>query len=151
MKKTLFIYYSLTGNGDIIAEKLKNKNADIRKVITKEPLPKNYVLSILTGGFKATINYKDKLENFDNNIDKYNHIIIGSPVWNSRLSSPINSVLDKLNLDNKEITFILYSGSGKAKKAEEKIRKLYKKVNIIHIKNPKENTDLDKLLEKLYL
>ncbi len=143
--KKLFIYYSLSGNGDLVADYLKNKNIDIRKVNTTETLPKSMVLRILSGGFKAMINYKDKLSNFDNDISKYDEVIIGSPVWNSRLSSPINSVLDMIDLNNKKITFILYSGSGKALKAHELINKKYK-AKIIDLKEPLRNHDeLDKL------
>ena len=54
----LFIYYSLTGNGDCVAEYLKD-NYDIRKIETKETLPKNYILRILAGGYKAMVNYLD--------------------------------------------------------------------------------------------
>ena len=139
MKKKLFIYYSLSGNGDLVADYLKH-TYDIRKVVTKEPLPKNYILSLITGGFKAMINYKDKLVGFDNDIASYNEIIIGSPIWNSRLSSPINSVLDKINLSNKKITFILYSGSGKAIKAHELINKKFK-AKIIDLKEPLRNKE----------
>ena len=144
--KKIFIYYSLTGNGDIIANYFKNKNIDIRKVVTKEPLPKNFILSIITGGFKASINYCDKLDNFDNNIDNYDEIIIGSPIWNNRLSCPINSVFKELDLNNKKVIFILYSGSGKGLKAEEKIKKLYNNAKVIHIKDAKNNKDIDNLL-----
>ena len=98
--KKLFIYYSLTGNGDLVAEYLKEKEYDIRKIETKEPLPKNYVLRILAGGYKAMINYEDKLIDFDVNIDEYDKIVIGSPVWNARLSSPINTVLKLLDLNS---------------------------------------------------
>ncbi len=111
--KKIFIYYSLTGNGLEIANYLKNKNIAIRKVETKEKLPNNKILSILTGGFKAGIGYKDKLDNFDPNISEYDEVIIGSPIWNDRLSSPINTVLDEIDLVGKKLTFILYSGSGK--------------------------------------
>lgn len=137
--KKLFIYYSNSGNGDKVASYLKDKGFDIRKVSTSEELPKSKILGILTGGFKASINYKDKLINFDNDISKYDVIYIGSPIWNSRLSSPINSVLDKVNLNNKKVTFILYSGSGQSKSATNKINKLYPNSKIINLKNPKSN------------
>ena len=137
--KKIFIYYSLTGNGDIVADYLKNKDYDIRKVITKEPLPKNFILQILMGGYKAMINYEDKLIDFNSDIIKYDEIYIGSPIWNSRLSSPINTVLKSLDLNNKKLTFILYSGSGKALKATELIKKDYPNANIINIKEPKKN------------
>ena len=41
--KKVFIYYSLTGNGDEIAKILENKKYDIRKVETNEILPKNFI------------------------------------------------------------------------------------------------------------
>ena len=137
--KKIFIYYSLTGNGDIVAEFLKNKNVDIRKVKAIDKMPKNFLLRILTGGFLAGINYKAKLVNFDNNINDYDEIIIGSPIWNGKLSCPINSVIDKLDFNNKNITFILYSGSGTSPKATEKIKELYPTAKIINIKEPKTN------------
>ena len=145
--KKIFIYYSLTGNGDEVANYLKDKQIDIRKVLTKEPLPKNMILSILTGGFKAGINYKDKLDNFNPNISEYDEVIIGSPIWNDRLACPINTVLDEIDLVGKKITFILYSGSGKAKKATEKINEKVKNARIIYLKEPKK----DKTTLKEYL
>ena len=146
--KKIFIYYSLTGNGDVVADYLKKKKIDIRKVEDKEELSKNKILRILQGGFLAGINHKTKLINFDSNIDKYKEIIIGSPIWNGRLSCPINTVIDKLDLSNKKITFILYSGSGKAPKTDKKLKSLYKNINIIHIKEPK-NNNLDKYLKNI--
>lgn len=146
MKKKLFIYYSLSGNGDLVADYLKH-TYDIRKVVTNEPLPKNYILSLITGGFKAMINYHDKLDNFDNNIEDYNEIVIGSPIWNDRLSSPINTVLENINLKNKKVTFILYSGSGKANKAIKQLEK-YNIKNIYVLKEPiKKPTELNKIKE----
>ena len=139
--KKLFIYYSLTGNGDLVAEYLKEKKYDIRKIETKEPLPKNYVLRILTGGYKAMINYEDKLIDFDVNIDEYDKIVIGSPVWNARLSSPINTVLKLLDLKDKKVKFVLYAGSGQAPKAKEYIEKNYLQANVVILKEPLKNKE----------
>ena len=141
MMKKLFIYYSLSGNGDAVANYLEDKKIDIRKVITKESLPNNFVLRIMSGGFKALINYKDRLNDFDTDISNYDEIIIGSPIWNSRLSSPINAVLDKIKLDNKKVIFILYSGSGVSKKATERIKGEYPSALVIDIKNPLNNKE----------
>lgn len=146
--RKIFIYYSLSGNGDLVAEYL-SKKCDIIKVQTKEPLPKIYLFSLLVGGFKALIKYKDKLVNFNSNIKKYDEIIIGSPIWNDRLCSVINSVLNKLDLENKKINFVLYSASGKAKSASKSIKEKYN-VNPIILKNPKNNKkELLKLEELL--
>ena len=143
--KKIFIYYSLTGNGDIVANCLSKFGYEIRKVITNESLPQNYMLRILTGGYKAMVNYCDVLIDFDNDISKYEEIVIGSPVWNDRLSSPINSVIKELDLRDKKVKFILYSGSGKIKKAKEIIYNNFRS-EVICLKEPKDNMrELDKL------
>jgi len=145
--KKLFIYYSLSGNGDVVAEYLRDKGYDIRRVETSEPLPKNYILSILAGGYKAMINYEDKLIDFDNDIQEYDEIIIGSPIWNARFASPINTVLKEIYLKDKKVSFVLYSGRGKAPKATERINEKYPKSKIINLKEPKKNKEeLEKLL-----
>lgn len=139
--KRLFIYYSLTGNGDMIGEYLKDEGVELRKIITKEVLPKNFVLRIISGGYKAMTLYKDKLDSFNSDIDNYDEVIIGSPIWNGRLSSPINTVLSELDLNNKKVTFILYSGSGVSKKASELINKKYPDAKIIDLKSPLNNKE----------
>ena len=137
--KRLFIYYSLSGNGDVVSLYLKDKGVDVRKVMIKDEFPNHYILRIIVGGFLAGIHAKSKLVDFDNNIDKYDEIIIGSPIWNGRLSSPINSVLDEIHVGNKRLKFILYSGSGKAHRADKDILARYPDAEIIHIKEPKKN------------
>lgn len=139
--KKIFIYYSLTGNGDAVANYLKDKEWEIRKVKTSEPLPKNYILSILSGGYKAMVNYEDKLIDFDVNIEEYDEVVLGTPIWNARLSSPINTVLKELDLKDKRLTFLLYSGSGKAPKATQRINAEYPKAKVIDLVEPKKNKE----------
>ena len=139
--KRIFIYYSLTGNGDKVANELMTKGIDIRKVITKSKPPKTMFGSIMKGGFLAGINYKSKLVDFNNDISSYDEVIIGTPIWNSRFSCPINTVLSKLDLSNKKLTFILYSASGKDNKAMIKINKLYPEAKIINLCEPNKHEE----------
>ena len=143
--KKLFIYYSLTGNGDLIAKELKLKGYDTRKVIPKKELPKSFALKIMTGGFKALIKAKDKLVDFDNNISDYDEVVIGSPIWNSRLSSPINTVLKEIDLKDKKVSFIFYSGSGDTNIATKLVKEKYN-ANVINLKEPlKHEEELKKI------
>lgn len=137
----LFIYYSRTGNGDVVSNKLKELGYEIRKVESKYKLSNNLFLACMKGGFHAGIGKKPKLINYNNDISKYDEIIIGSPIWNGRLSCPINTVLANTNLNNKKITFILYSGSGEAKNACKKINKMYPEAKILILKEPKKNNE----------
>ena len=141
----VFIYYSLSGNGEAVADYLSKKDYSIVKVETKSKMPKSMFFRILVGGFKASVNYKDKLKDFDPDISKYDEVVIGSPIWNSRLSSPINTVLDKLDLKDKKIKFVLYSASGEENKATEMLKDKYN-CEVINLKEPKKNNDeLNKL------
>ena len=144
--KKLFIYYSNTGNGDIVAGKLKEEGYEIRKVIPKKDLPKKFFFKVMTGGFLAGIKHKSKLVNFDENIGEFDGICIGSPIWNGLLSSPINMALSKLDLADKKVTFILYAGSGEAPKVYKQIAKKISQTKVIILKEPKSHPEeLDKL------
>lgn len=146
--KTLFIYYSNTGNGNIVAETLREKGVDIRSVIRKKKMPKSFFWNVMIGGFLASVRCKDKLVDFDPDISAYDRIIIGSPIWNGRFSSPINTVLSKLNLAGKELVFVFYSGSGEAKPAIKRVNKQYHSAKTLVLKEPKKYPEeLKKLAE----
>ena len=139
--KRLFIYYSLSGNEDLVAEKLKEKDFVIRKVDTVKRMPKRIFPLMMKGGFLAAVKAKTKLQEFDHNIDEFDEVYIGSPIWNGRISSPINTVLSSLNLKNKKITFIFTAGGGEGNKALKRVNKEYPEAKVIFLKEPKKYSD----------
>lgn len=144
--KKLFIYYSNSGNGDLVADYLSKFGFNIRKVETKYKLSKHMFFAMMKGGSNALFNKKAKLINYNNDVSEYDEIYIGSPIWNSRLTPPINTVLRDTNFTNKKITFVFYSGGGTSKKATKKVNKLYNNPTIINLKQPtKYNDELGKL------
>ena len=147
MMTKLFLYYSFTNNGEIIANLLKEEGIETYKVEPIKALPKNLFLSMMVGGFLSLIHHKPKLKELNIDLSKYDAVIIGSPIWNDRLSTPINSVLNSLSLKDKQLTFILYSGGGKCKKAIKFINKYYPSSKIVEIKEPKNNKDLALILK----
>ena len=137
--RKIFIYYSLTGNGDEVSSYLASRGYDVRKVVEKKKMPKSFFFSILAGGFRAGLNLKGKLINYNPDVNDYDEIVIGSPIWNGRFPPAINRVLSCTGLSNKKLTFLFYSGSGDGPKALKKVRKLYKEANIIFLKEPKKH------------
>ena len=135
--KKIFIYFSLTGNGDYVKEYLVNKGYDYRKVIEKKKPSKVFFFRVMGGGFRAGLGLKGKLIDYNNDVSEYDEIVIGSPVWNGRFPPAINSVLDKTNFENKKLTFLFYSGSGEVGKALKKIDKSYPNAKVIVLKEPK--------------
>lgn len=135
--KKLFIYYSNSGNGDAVADYLSQKDYEIRKITPKHNLPKRFFFKVLFGGFLAWLNKKSKLVGYDNNINDYDEIVIGSPVWCGKLSCPINTVLAKTDFTGKTVSFILYAAGGEAPKAKKRLMKDFPKAKVIVLKEPK--------------
>ena len=145
----LFIYYSQSGNGDLVAEALKAQGFGIRRVVPKKKPPKSFFLQIMEGGFGAGVCRKEPLSDYDADVNGFDEIVIGSPVWNARLSCPINTVLDRTDLSGKKLTFVLCSGSGAAPKAVKRIGRQFPDAQVIHLKEPKKYPDELKKLNAL--
>ena len=141
-----FIYFSESGNGDLVASKLEQEGYNIIKVEMKKPLAKKFFFKVMQGGFLASIHAKSKIKDLDLNINLDDVVVIGSPIWNARLSTPINTVLNKYEFINP--SFVLYSGSGEAKHALKYLDKNFHESKVIILKEPKKyEEELNKLDE----
>ena len=144
--KKLFIYYSDTGNCASVASYLENNGYDTRRATPKKDLPKAFFFKIMSGGFAAMRRKCAPLKDYDNDVSAYDAVVIGSPVWNSRLSAPVNTVLKKTDLSGKRTAFILSAASGEAPKALERLRAEYPSARAIVLREPnKFPEELDKL------
>lgn len=139
--KKLFLYCSYTGNGDAVAKAMESKGYEIRKAQSKKKLSKVLFFAMMGGGFRALIGAKEKLIDYDPDVSQYDEIVIGSPIWNARLAPGCNSILAETFLSDKQVNFILYSGSGTGKKAEEKLAKLFPTAKIVFLQQPKDHPD----------
>lgn len=144
--KKLFIYFSLTGNNDLVADYLKERDFELRKVEMKKRLPKAMFFCMMSGGFIAGCGIKSKLNEYDHNIDGYDEILIGTPIWNARFSGPLNTLLNDLDLKDKNVKFIFTAGGGKGKHALKKLNKLYPEAKYVFLKEPKKyKEELEKI------
>lgn len=142
----LFLYYSHSGNGDVVAAYLQGRGFESRKVQRQKKLPKALFPLMMKGGFLAAAKHKDKLRDFDTNLEGYEEIVIGSPIWNGRFASPTNTLLSKVDLSNKKVAFVFYAGGGEAPKAEKRVAKEYPSASCVVLKEPKKNPEeLEKL------
>ena len=149
--KKLFLYSSFTGNGDFVSKEFEKAGFELRKAVEKKKFPKSFFWSIMSGGFRASFGVKGKLVNYDNDVSKYEKIVIGSPIWNGRFPPVMNAVLKETDFSNKDLTFVFYSGSGEGKKAEERVKKEFPSAKILFLKDPKKYPDNLKKLKELGL
>ena len=145
----VFYYFTLSGNGDMVASVLAESGIECRKVELSKPFPKSKFLAIMKGGFAASIKRKESVQDYNKDVSAFDEVVIGSPIWNGRFSTPINTVLSDLDLTGKKVSFVLYSASGEAKKAVERIEAEYPGSKYVIVKEPKKNENLKELLAEV--
>lgn len=119
--KTLILYYSLNGNTNLIAETIKSElaeSADIVQIKSKKDYPTTKLKSYFWGG--KSVLFKEKPDIYPLSIDfeKYNKIIIGTPIWVGTYAPPFNTFLNqyKDKIKNKKIAlFCCHGGGGNGK------------------------------------
>ena len=76
MNKVLF-YYSLTGNCKLIVDTIKEEdnNLIVRELKIKRKMPKIFFFRVLSGGFLAFINKKDKLVDTNLSVNEDDYIL----------------------------------------------------------------------------
>lgn len=142
----LFVYYSLSGNGEAVAARMAGLGYTCRRAVPEKPMPKAFFLRIMKGGFLAGIGAKEKLRDFDASAEGADEVAVGSPIWNGRLTPAVNAVLSGMDLTGRRVRFVLWSASGEAAPAVKRLAKEYPGADVTILKEPKADpTELDKL------
>ena len=122
--KRLVVYYSLSGNTEEAAKKIAEKlGADILKLETKKKVPKSFAARMFVGGGQVIINHIPKLLPYDANIDDYDDIVLGSPIWNSKGVPAVNAFLKDDGAAKKVTSLFFLSAGGDTEKGLEAITK----------------------------
>ncbi|MGN1126608.1 MAG: flavodoxin family protein, partial [Ruminococcus sp.] len=126
--KTAIVYYSMSGNTKYVADKIADGikgsgEADVIRIEPKKVYPDKGIKKFFWGGKSAVMGEKPKLLPYEFSSDKYDRIIIGTPVWAGTFAPPIRSFLHehKDMTDKKWAVFACFSGGG-VDKAIEKLK-----------------------------
>ena len=124
--KDLVVYYSLEGNTEYVADRIKEKTGcDTLKLIPKKKYHDKGFSKFVWGGFSTIMAEKPDLQSLDKDISEYERIIIGFPVWASSFAPPIRTFVEsnaELLRNKRIVVFACQSGNG-AEKAFEKLAK----------------------------
>jgi flavodoxin len=122
--KTLVVYYSLEGNTEYVANKIKEKTgADVLKLVPQKAYPNKGFGKFFFGGGSSVIGETRELEPYEVCLDEYERVILGFPVWAARITPPLRMFIEenKSKLVNKNlIAYACQSGNG-AEKAFAKL------------------------------
>ena len=122
--KNLVVFYSSEGNTKFIASQIAKKvNADILELKTKKEYPNKGFKKYFWGGRSVLFNQKPELIEYDKNINEYDNIFIGTPIWVGTYAPPYNTFLAENKIYNKNIYLFACHGGGGAEKFYNNIKK----------------------------
>lgn len=111
--KIAVVYYSLEGNTRKIANEIATRlNGDIYELKeVKSKVPKKGFSKFFWGGKQVFMKETPDLEKINLNIEEYDCIFIGTPVWSFTYSPAIRSFLKNYQIKGKKIgIFCCHSG-----------------------------------------
>ena len=104
--KVLVVYYSMEGNTEYIARRVaKTAGGDLLKIELEKDPPSKGIRKFIWGGRQALMGAKPPLKELSRDPKEYDMIFIGTPVWAWRVSPPIASFMDQVDLSGKKLVF----------------------------------------------
>lgn len=136
MEKTLVAYFSATGATKRLAEKIANTiGADIFAI---EPMVEytNEDLRWPSRDNRSCIEMKNKkfrpgISNRLSNIDQYDRIILGFPIWYYTAPTIINTFIEQNDFRGKDTYVFVTSGVNGVEKSMRDLRKTYPDISFI--------------------
>lgn len=139
---SVFVYYSATGNGDEVGSYLKERGCPCLKLELKSPIGKMNFFKMFHYGYRAIKEAPEELAPYEFDASKADKIILGSPIWGGRLSTPLLTFLKAHpEIKDKTTVVFLYSMSGKLKKAPDQLKRYVPNATIVNLESPRDNLD----------
>jgi len=122
--KPLVVYFSLTGKNKIISEELqKQLNAPVAEL--KLVSERSGIWGFIVSGYENFFDKDAELQPFTTDLAPHNPIIICSPVWMGKLSSPARTFLKNPALKGKDVyIFASFNGHWAEEKEAEQVKNL---------------------------
>jgi flavodoxin len=153
--KAVVVYYSLDGNTELIADMVSKKvGADKIKLQPEKEIAKEGFKKFFWGGKSVIFKEKPVLLNRDLNLDSYDTVIIGTPIWAATFTPAILSFVSQVSLKGKKVHLYACSSGGDAGKCFTKLKELLKDstiINTVSFKDPikEEKQKVEQQVDKL--
>ncbi|MDS1003481.1 flavodoxin [Clostridium sporogenes] len=130
--KSLVVFYSLEGHTKSIADIIRKElNCDLLELKPEKEIPKTGIRKFFWGGKSVIFNEKPTLKNQIPNLNEYDAIFIGTPIWAGKYTPAINTFISQNKIKGKNIGFFACHGGGGAKKCFQKLEDILKDNTII--------------------
>lgn len=152
MNNNLVVYFSCSGETKKVAEELKSVlNCDIFEIVP-ETLYTDRDLDWNDKNSRSTIEMGDescrpRIRNRIDNIDKYDTIYLGFPIWWYTAPRIINTFLESYDFSNKKVVLYCTSGGSSIDKTYNDLKNSYPDIDFIKGSRLYSNSDIDKFIK----
>ncbi len=147
--KSLVVFYSRTGRTKKVAKLISSGlNCESEEIIDTKKRT-GFIIGFLKSGYAATREKLTVIEEVQKNPEMYDLIILGTPIWSSRMTPAIRTYISENKSKIKNIAFFCTEGGDKGFKTFESMAILYEKEPLftleINRKEIKNNNHIDKI------
>ena len=143
--QTLIMYYSKTGKTKIVAEELKVLIPDARVVEIKSDV--GIMKAVM---WQQLFNRNACNEPIAVDLEKYDRVILCSPIWLQKISSPMRTVINTVPLTGKQVQMVVvcagHFGEGGQKKLKKQLAS--KGINLVRLAIIKSGNKTDEDIRK---
>lgn len=112
-QKVLVLYYSQTGTTKAVAEEIQQQlGADIEEIELVNPYDGTFEQTIARCQEEKAAGELPELKPIKANIDEYDVIFLGYPIWFGTYAQPIASLVGKVSFEGKKVVPFCTFGSG---------------------------------------
>lgn len=145
--KSVVVYYSLTGNTGLVAKMIAERiGADMVRLLPEKEVPVSGAKKYIIGGKSVMLNEKPKLLNEDLNLDGYDTLILGTPIWARSYVPAVNTLLSDYRIKGKNV--YLFTVHSPGTNTEQCIARMKEKLTRNIIKGTAEFEDVKKMSAK---
>lgn len=131
-EKTLVLYYSQTGATKAVAEELQSRlGADIACIEAVDPYGADYAATVARWRQEREAGAKIAIQPLAVNLDDYDIIFLGFPVWGGTYASPMATFLADNSLAGKRVVTFATFGSGGLETATADVVKAQPEATVI--------------------
>jgi len=146
---SLLVFYSRKGTTKKIAEFISNSlNCEYEEIIDTKKRT-GFIIGFLKCGYAATRERLTTIKEFQKNPELYDLIILGTPIWNSRMTPAIRTYITNNLSKFKNVAFFCTEGGSGGPKTFESMAKLCEKEPLSTLEITKKEIKKEKHIDKI--
>jgi flavodoxin len=144
----LVVFYSRKGTTKKIGEVIINKeNWDFEEIIDTKK--RKGIIGFLKSGMHASLKKLTKIEELQKDPELYDVIIMGTPIWNRRMTPAIRTYITEKKSKIKKLAFFCTEGGSGGPKAFESMAELCEKTPISTLEITRKNIKNGEYIDKV--